>query len=1116
MLRILLAFFALTMAVDLALAGADDFPFATPYFEDVGDRDSIPSGVVTSMTEAPNGLIWLGTQTGLLRYDGYRFEHYQLDPNDPNSLPGNFVTALATSTDGKILIGTSNDGLSVYDPERLSYLNVSVEDGLSSDRIGDIAVSDDSYWIGTSAGITRYRIATGQYDQYPMPGPTDTVASTQRVRAVLVDSQGQIWAGGNGGVFVYRADGDRFEPLRISDSDQPPFQGQSVNALFEDSENALWVGTREHGVARIPSRRDQVVRRDTASVDGSVGLATNSVQAFAQPDEGRVWVATPVGLHELEIDNLRVRAHWMSDKEVPGSLAFDAIGVLLRDRAGLIWIGAWGGQVQRTNPNNGGVRTVRLDEQGVAGLSHADVHAVLEQPDGVLWVGTGGNGIDLIDPQKGRIGGIRPGSEADGQLGDGVVVALQRGADGVVWIGTQGRGLYRRDPHSGLIRRVGNPGTVSTLLYASDDTLWIGGSEGLQRLVPGSTTRQSVFDTDGRRISGQILPMIEDSENRIWVASANGLRVLEPGAEALLTINHDPERADSLVHDLIYGLLEDRQGWLWVATERGIDRLLSRDGDVASFEHVSANLGSPGRELGANLLEDELGRIWTDTVIIDTSRRRIDRLTRADGFDVGTTWFGAYLRLGDGRFLSGGTEGLLLIEPERVQISAYQPPVVATELRINGLTEPLQPARGVQLRPDQRSFSIAFAALDFSAPESLRYRYRLDGFDQDWIDTDAGRRVASYSNLWPGEYRLVVEGSNRSGIYGSQSLVVPIQVLPALWQTAWFQILAALLVLGLIAAAMRWRTHRLHERSRELDALVDARTAQLEAANQSLQESNADLVLARRYLEQTQSQLVFQEKMASLGQLVAGVAHEVNTPLGIAITASSFLSQRNQELQSDLSNARLSQKALQAFADDTAQSTKLLADNLNRAAHLVKQFKQVSVDRQQDERRTVVLEAFLVELLASLKPLFNATPVGLHFVGAPQRQIDTHPGAIGQVVTNLLQNALLHAFPDQRSGSVSVVARVPADDDAMIEIAVEDDGVGMDESLVSHAFEPFFTTRRHHGGTGLGLHIVFNIVTSQLGGTIKVESQPQVGSTFTFRFPADAPAHADPQAPVGG
>lgn len=1112
MLRTLLVSVALTAFGNFAFAQRADFPFAVPYFEDVGDRDSIPSGVVTCMVTAPNGMIWLGTQTGLLRHDGYRFEHHQFDPSQPNSLPGNFISALAVAPDGKILIGTSNDGFSVYDPESLKFLNFSVSDGLSSDSIGAIAVSDESYWIGTNAGLTRYQPALQRFTQLPLPGATSPGSREQRVRALLLDTQGLLWVGTSEGLLQYRPESESFSAVSIEGVAQTPFAGQSINALFEDSERGLWVGTRENGVARISPQRDSLIRRDTAAADGSPGLATGRIQALAQPNAESVWVATTVGLHELGLQDLRVQAHWLSDKEVPGSLAFDAIGALVRDQGGLIWIGTWGGRVQRTNPENRGVRTIRRDAKGIAGLSHADVHAVLEQPDGTLWVGTGGNGIDLIDPQLGRIGGIRPGSESDKQLADGVVIALARAADGTVWAGTQRGGLFSISAQTRLVQRHGDEGTVSNLLYASDDTLWIGGSQGLQRLPQVSESRQTMLDTQGRPITGQIIPMIEDSAGRIWAASANGLRVLEPGSDAFLTIEHEPGRADSLVHNSVYGLLEDSQGRLWVATEQGIDRMLSRQGGVARFEHISADLGSPGRELGANLLEDDLGRIWTDTVVIDTERKRIDELNRANGFDVGTTWFGAYARLRDGRFLSGGTEGLLLIEPELVKVSAYHPPVVATELRVNGLTAALQPSSGIELTPDQRSFSIAFAALDFSAPESLRYRYQLEGFDGEWIDTDAAQRVASYSNLWPGQYELIVEGSNRSGILADQPLRIPVRVLPAIWQTLWFQLLVGAAVLALILLAMRWRTKRLQQRSTELDTLVSARTAQLESANVSLSQSNADLLLARQHLEQTQSQLVFQEKMASLGQLVAGVAHEVNTPLGIAITASSFLQQRNEDLQRDLVSASLTSRKLQDFAVDTAQSTKLLHDNLNRAAHLVKQFKQVSVDRHQDERRSVALDQFLEELLASLKPLFKDTTVALVFRGAPTTTIETHPGAIGQVITNLLQNALLHAFPDRRGGQVEVIAEIDADDESTVEIRVSDDGVGMDEVLQSHVFEPFFTTRRHQGGTGLGLHIVFNIVTSQLGGTIRLDSQPDVGSTFLLRFPAQAPRQVEKAA----
>lgn len=281
------------------------------------------------------------------------------------------------------------------------------------------------------------------------------------------------------------------------------------------------------------------------------------------------------------------------------------------------------------------------------------------------------------------------------------------------------------------------------------------------------------------------------------------------------------------------------------------------------------------------------------------------------------------------------------------------------------------------------------------------------------------------------------------------------------------------------------RTRRLQEQSRELELARD----------------RAEGALAR--LTAAQQQLVESEKMASLGQLVAGVAHEVNTPLGVALTASSYLELQALELARAAEAGQLGRESVLGQAATLRSSAALVQQNLERAARLVQSFKQVSVDRSADDRRVFELRAFAEGLVASLRSLWSRRRIDVRLRCPPGLQMHSYPGALGAVLTNLIQNALVHAYGEHDAGVIEIEID-PADDDHL-RICVRDRGAGIAATHLAHIFEPFYTTRRGQGGTGLGLHVVYNQVTQKLGGRVEVSSSCGDGAEFRLILPRVAP-----------
>ncbi|NYZ12792.1 hypothetical protein HL658_09535 [Azospirillum sp. RWY-5-1] len=289
---------------------------------------------------------------------------------------------------------------------------------------------------------------------------------------------------------------------------------------------------------------------------------------------------------------------------------------------------------------------------------------------------------------------------------------------------------------------------------------------------------------------------------------------------------------------------------------------------------------------------------------------------------------------------------------------------------------------------------------------------------------------------------------------------------------------------------------------------IDRREADLRAAKEQAERALDDL-------REAQDQLVSTEKLAALGGLVAGVAHEINTPIGVALTGASFVHDRAEELQAQVLEGRLKRSEFERGVTQLTETCRRVLSNIERAASLIQSFKQVAVDQTSGDRRRFQIGRYIGDVAASLEPKLRSANVRVRVLCPQDVEIDNHPGVLSQILTNLIMNSLTHAFPAGEDGSGrggTVEIAVGAEGNGQIALRVSDDGQGMTPDVLARVFDPFFTTRRGSGGTGLGLHIVHNLVSKSLGGRITVTSTPGAGTSFSLRFPADAPAAADTTA----
>jgi len=809
----------------------------------VGIDAPVPLNIISAVAQDRAGFLWIGTGAGLVRFDGYHFRQpgAPIENGVRSARSLGFIRALLVARDGRLWIGTEADGLAAYDPqsEKLSLFRSDANPQLprsavSAGTIRALAEDRDGrLWIGTIGhGLDRYDPVEGRFQHFRQADPVPGALPDDRVQSLAVDGEGALWVGTWQGLARKRAGADRFEPV-FSTPGKPGLAGRIVLSLFVAPDGRVWAGTQQGDLAVVDPKTGEgrLLERAEDAVNGSVN-------AFVALDERHLWLGRNGGLELRAVDSgelLRVMKH---DPLNRGSLGGNEVRALMRDRAGWIWTGGYGGGLQRHNPSNTSTWVRGRDPGKQAQLIDPSTRAMVQLDTGEIWLGSNESGVTVLDEQLRSTATLRPAPGQRRGLSGGRISSLVQMMDGTIWLGSDG-GLHQYTRDRQLLRVIqAGTGRARRLLAGRDGTLWIGTQDGLYRLPPGAGSTAApvrLRQEGGQPLTGDVNALSETGDGGLWVGTEKGLYRLEPGGQELIVARARPGR--DLSHHSIVGLLVDSKQRLWIDTAAGLHLMTRWDGREAEFDRISDRHGVSGRAFGANLLEDGEGRIWTQSFVYDPARDNYYELTNADGVDIGTGWFRAYLKTRDGRLLFGGSKGVLVVTPERFEAWAYRPALVATELRVDGqrLAAGKLPQDGLTIGADNRSFSVEFAALDFSEPERNRYAYQLEGFDPEWISTGADLRVAVYTNLDPGRYRLRVRGTNRNGVWSPLELDIPVRVLPDWWQTWWARTLGGAALIALVYALVALRTSYLRRSQMALEIKVRARTAELERLSLDLQ-----------------------------------------------------------------------------------------------------------------------------------------------------------------------------------------------------------------------------------------------------------------------------------------
>lgn len=1004
--------------------------------------NTLANNSVNSILLDEEGVLWLGTWGGgVNRFNPRegRFDHFLHDPRDAGSLSSNQIQCMFRDSKGRIWIGTNGGGLNLLDARtgRFTRFRHHPDDpnSLSHDRVWSICEDRAGrLWVGTESGL-NCMVSPGRFARLLSEEVPGGALRSDKIRALLGDPKGYLWVGTEQGLHLLDPVTGRFIPFLEPEQRRLPAIFDAVTRIYRDHENNLWVGTIFHGLLKItprgngqPGGRLDVFVNDPTDLSS---LSQNDIRGIYQDRSGILWVGTRTGgLNKIDLKSPKFNFYRVN-QGAKTDLVDNRMEAIAQDSKGRIWIGAVGGLIRfdRENGEHLFFRGDAADSDGQVsqtgnGLSDHRVYSLLKDRDGFLWVGTFNGGLNRFDPDTGAFMRLPLAlGDPDGQVKN-QIQAIYEDPRGLIWVGS----------FSGLT--ILDPKTFKTENYRADPE------------NPNGLSDDRIVAIAGER------------PDRFWLGTYNGgLNAFNPQTGHFIRYRHDRLMKGSLSHDSVRALLVDRDGDLWVGTYGGGLNLLTQPGaspDQAVFRVYGLKEGLPNEAI-YGLVEDDRGFIWfshdSGLCRFDKSTETVRNFDARDGLQSNGYNLGAVHKSENGEIFFGGNQGFNSFFSGKIRDNPHIPSVVITGFsKFNkevDLGYSLNDVGTLDLSYRDAVFSFQYAALDFSAPEKNRYRYRLKGFADQW--TEAGSRTeVTYTNLDPGDYTFQVVGSNNDGIWNEVPATIQIHIAPPLWATIWAYMLYAVLLFGIVFWYVR---------------------------NQSRK-----LALERLVVESLQKHDRLKD------EFLANTSHELRTPLnGIIGIAESLIDGATGPLR-----------------DDTRKNLGMVVSSARRLATLVNDILDFS--RLKNSQLSLIFDSVdlrsLVDMVLAITgpiaakrniKLFNRVPEDLPMVHGDENRLQ-------QVLLNLVGNAVKFT----EDGSVTVFAEVVG---KKVSVSVRDTGIGISEDAQERIFESFEqadgSTARLYGGTGLGLAITKRLVEMH-GGSIEVRSTLGRGSTFSFQLPIAA------------
>ncbi|ULQ50916.1 sensor histidine kinase [Flavihumibacter fluvii] len=1076
--------------------------------------------VITSISQDQAGNIWCSLGgTGLFQFDGVRFKMFMHEDFNPASLANNRVECVYADKKGNIWVGTYGSGLEKFDPATGAFTHYKHNPKDPSSISGDsvTCIMEDSegiIWVGTIfTGLDRIDPTTGKFTHYRHKDEDPGSLSFDQVRAIYEDKQGDLWIGTGSNVTSNENENKKGGLNRLNkktgtftryihdDNDPQTLIDNRVRAIFEDSKGNFWIGTAGDGLHTMdrvkgiferhtydPAHPDKLSRPPLVNY---FNWADDNITFITEDLKNNIWIGTfGNGLSCYDPATKKI-TRYNKQKDVPGNFTDSTTWSGFTSRDGVMWMSVWGGGLYKFDPSHQNIPKN-------TSYTNRRVNAFAEQADGTQWLGTD-SGLLRIDKKNNSTQLFTHDPKKPGSISDNDVFMLYTDKKDRLWAGSTGNNgglnlfnpekqnftVYKHDPKisSSLVFDA-----VICMIEDKQGYFWIGTVNGLDKLdlEKGAFTHYRPIPSD-TLIGGKnvVVSILEDNQNNLWVCTANagGLHILD---------RKTGQFKDYLTGHALLNILQDSGGKIWVGAEDGLYGYNTGADNFSQF--IDPATGNGFNAIG--LVEDNENNLWITSnnylYRLNKDRNEVSRF----GKEFGTVPAGFVtlkpLKTSDGQLLFGNEHGYFTVHPEKISGNNRPPEINITEFQVAGRPARINllSANGITLDFNQDAFTILFNVVHYTNAAANRAFYMLENYDKGWRPAGL-ERSAYYYNIPPGKYNFRIKAVSSEGIWSEKSIQMVIT--PPWWRSWW-----AYSIYGLLLAAIIFTFHRLQKQ--RVISVERERTRVREMAQAK------EIEKAYHELKTTQSQLIQSEKMASLGELTAGIAHEIQNPLNFVNNFSEVNKELLVEMQDAMDKGAIDEA--RAIARDVIINEEKINHHGRRADSIVKGMLQHSRENGRQKEPTDInkladeylrlayhgLRAKDKSFNATLKTDYDETMGKVNIISQD----------MGRVMLNLINNAFYAVEEKRKSHSNGYDPTVSISTkklDGKIEISVKDNGNGIPKKVMDKIFQPFFTTKPTGQGTGLGLSLSYDVVKAH-GGEIKVDTKEGEGTAFTILLPA--------------